>query len=261
MSDARKSGRSGRDNELISNRAAAILMPIFIVVIIGVLMVVCTGSKAGPGKSHIGLVILVAAVPLFAVGVLAAQPMPSGRLRMTPASVALLVVVYLSAVVGLAGVAGQIVRWVDPADYHGRFGARVTAQLTDPCTNATTVHQRSGLEGADADIVCENATWQQGGAQHVGTIVIGWDDTDIYSDHPTDTGINWRHPTQRDRVDAYVIGDKGYSVARVGKAEPVGLWGGVPLWTLAAVLVAGLAAWGLRRFREAPGAADSPPSP
>jgi len=34
------------------------------------------------------------------------------------------------------------------------------------------------------------------------------------------------------RVEAYVIGGRGYSVKRIGTVESVAVWGGVPLWGL-----------------------------
>ncbi|HTJ37429.1 MAG TPA: hypothetical protein VL738_29730, partial [Dactylosporangium sp.] len=96
------------------------------------------------------------------------------------------------------------------------------------CENDTHVYT-SGAKGADADIVCERSTWQLDGKQYQGTIILGWDDVD----QKTGFGVP-------ESAEAYVIGDKGYSVARVGRVENVGRWGGVPLWWLIGLPVAAL---------------------
>jgi hypothetical protein len=208
--------------------AGVLLLPIVVALLVGLVMVICTGDKAGPGHSGIGLGLLVFGIPLFVVTVfvLVFQPAPGDLVRAGVLGGVALLILLMSLTAGLAGLAGQAVRWVDPADYTGRFGTRVTAKMPAKCENDVHVSV-GGLKGADADVVCDHATWQLDGRQHEGTVVIGWDDINL----PVGIAVP-------DKAEAYVIGDKGYSVARVGRVENVGWWGGAPLWWLVGLPIA-----------------------
>ncbi|MGI5241213.1 hypothetical protein [Dactylosporangium sp. CA-139066] len=208
--------------------ATVLAVPVVIALIVGLFMVICTGGSAGPGHSGIGIGLLVFGIPVVAVciAVVLFDPAPGRRRRVALLGFVVLPVVFVALTAGLAGLGGQAVRWIDPADYTGAYGTRVTASLPDKCANDTHVYT-SGAKGADADIVCEHATWALGGAQHEGTVVIGWHDVEL----PTGISVP-------ESVEAYVIGDKGYSVSRVGRVENVARWGGVPLWWLTGLPVA-----------------------
>jgi hypothetical protein len=117
---------------------------------------------------------------------------------------------------------GQIVKHANPSDFYGRYGTRVTASLPHECSNAVTVHGTTGLREASADYVCDGSTWKFAGTSHTGTIVLGWDDV-----NQNDQSVNI--PAT---ADAYVIGDKGYSVKRIGKIDSVVVWEKVPAWLL-----------------------------
>jgi hypothetical protein len=133
---------------------------------------------------------------------------------------ALMVVAWLSLTAGLAGLTGQIVRWADPADFYGRYGTVVTATMPEQCSNVETTRGVGGAPAAGTDYVCDGSTWQLAGVAHTGTIVLGWGDVDN-----GDRGVG-----VPDNAKAYVIGDKGYSVKRVGAVDPVVVWEKVPAW-------------------------------
>jgi hypothetical protein len=208
-----------------------------IAVIVGFFMVLCSGGSAGPGQSGIGIGLLVVGLPIIVVAIYVIIHRPSRRHRVaSAASGAFLLVVLAGALTAvLASIAGQIVRWVDPADYTGRYGTRVTVDLPDVCTNDVTVYG-GGAKGADPDIVCERSTWQVAGRTRTGTVIIAFADVDL----PTGVSVP-------ESVEAYVIGDKGYSVQRVGEADRVAIWGAARLWWLpAGVAVAVLSLVALR---------------
>jgi len=58
----------------------------------------------------------------------------------------------------MASIAGQAVRWADPADYTGRWGTRVTADVPDTCEVSSTKSLRSGIEALNPDVVCQNSS-------------------------------------------------------------------------------------------------------
>jgi hypothetical protein len=199
----------------------------------GLVMVICSGGSGGPAYSGLGFGLLVFGVPLVAVvgAVLAYRPAERGRVRTLALGTLALLVLYAGMAAMVASVSGQVVRWVDPADHFGRSGTKVIVTLPDKCDKDVWVRVGSGAKATDPDVVCHGATWQVDGASRTGTVVIGLTDTNL----PGGTiGVP-------DRVEAFVLGDKGYSVNRVGKIEKVAIWGGVPLWWLPAGVVVALA--------------------
>ncbi|MFF5175207.1 hypothetical protein ACFY3U_21575 [Micromonospora sp. NPDC000089] len=194
-------------------------LPAALAVVVGFFMVICTGGEAGPGQSGLGFLLLVLGIAVVVVALLTGvRPKgPRGVVARLLAGAGTLVI-FASIVVALAAVAGQLVRWTDPADYAGRYGTRVTATLPKRCVG-TEVRRPSGLKYEDADVTCEHSTWQLDGVSQQGTLVIS----------PEDELSGGTIP---ESVEAYVLDGEGYSVARVGEAENVGLWGGVPLWWL-----------------------------
>jgi hypothetical protein len=206
-------------------------------VIAGLVMVVCTGGEAGPGGSAVGFALLVVGVPVLAVGqyLLSHLPPAQGRARAVALGASALLVAGVSASGAMASVAGQAVRWADPADYTGRWGTRVTVDLPDSCDVSSTRYLSSGLEALNPDVVCTNSSWKLGGTTHRGTVVLSDDEMPLIETATTPK-----------RVEAYVIGDKGYSVKRIGTVESVAAWGGVPLWGLIGLPVALLCARAMR---------------
>lgn len=199
----------------------------------GLVMVICSGGSGGPAYSGLGFGLLVFGVPLVAVvgAVLAYRPGERGRVRALVLGTSALLVMYAGMAATVASISGQVVRWVDPADHFGRSGTKVIATLPDRCDKDVRVYVGSGAKATDPDVVCHRATWQVNGASHTGTVVIGLADTHL----PGGTiGVP-------DGVEAFVLGDKGYSVNRVGKIENVAVWGGVPLWWLPVGVVVALA--------------------
>jgi len=196
--------------------------------VVGAIMVIFTGpvfrnsEHAGPGHIGIGMGLLIFGLPALVAGGVAFvyDPPPKGRVRAVLLGTPLLLVMFVSLVATLAGIASVLVRWEDPADYTGRYGTSVTVTLPSRCEEDVRV-LGAGARVGTADIVCDNSTWQLGGATHTGTVVIG--DADI--NLPSGIAVP-------DSVEAYVLGDKGYSVRRVGLVENVALWGGVSLWWL-----------------------------
>jgi hypothetical protein len=208
-----------------------VLLTALAAVVVGLIMVICTGGSAGPGHSGTGIGLLVFGTPVLAVAgaILAYRPRERRRASTVAFGTLALLVMFASLTAFLAAIAGQVVRWVDPADYFGRYGSKATVTLPDKCQQGVRVYAGSGAKAADADVVCHGSTWRVDGVSHSGTVVIAFEDTDL----PTGVAVP-------DRVEAYVLGDKGYSLHRVGKAEDVGAWGVVPLWWLPVGLVVAL---------------------
>jgi hypothetical protein len=206
-----------------------------IAVLVGLVMVVCTGGSAGPGQSGVGFGLLVFGLPVILVAVLVIVYRPAPRHRVVSAASGTLLLLVLAGALAasLASVAGLLVRWLDPVDYTGRYGTRVTATLPDVCTNKETDY--GAAKGADPDIVCEHATWRRAGETRTGTVIIDFADVDL----PTGFGVP-------DSVEAYVLGDRGYSVRRVGTVNRVAIWGAAPVWWLVGAPVAVLSVLALR---------------
>lgn len=175
---------------------------------VGLVMVLCTAA------TRTGLYLLVFGLPVAVASGIAILYQPSGQREATRR--VLLVVIWAALTAGLAGAAGQIVRWADAPDYYGRYGNPVTATLPDECNR----HVRYRSPGGN-DWKCRGSTWELDGVKHSGTIVLGKDD--IFA------GNAARVP---DRAEARVIGDKGYSVKRTGSIGGVVIWGRVPAWLL-----------------------------
>lgn len=194
-----------------------------VAVAVGLIMVICTGGDSGPGHSGIGFGLLTFGIPMVVVigAALVYTPRDRGRVRRLIVGSVALVVIYASMAAAFASIAGQLVRWIDPADYTGRYGTKVTVALPEKCENDSHVYVGSGATAADSDVVCTGSSWQMDGASRTGTVIIGWNDIDL----PQGISVP-------DKVEAYVLGDKGYSVNRVGKVENVAFWGRVPLWWL-----------------------------
>jgi hypothetical protein len=192
-------------------------------VVVGLVIACC-----GKTSTYVGLLIMVVGLPLVVVTVtLAAVWRPGNRAL----GVLLALVALVTLAIGLAALTGQIVRWSDPADYTGRYGTVATATIPDQCTNKVTRRGTGGAGAADADYVCPGSTWTLNGVQHTGPVVLGFDDI-----CPESKGCNLPETAQ-----AYMLGDKGYSVKRVGKIEDVSKWGAFPNVYLLALLVAAAA--------------------
>jgi hypothetical protein len=189
----------------------------------------------GPGYSAV-----IGAVTLTAFGGLlfARARERAGRLRRLAIGVPAALIVAGSVALFLAALLGQGVRWLDAADYHGRYGTRVTVQLPEKCTYDETRYA-SGIKGIDPDIACDKARWQVGGRPVTGTAVIGGEDVT--------TAQGFGVPKQ---VEAFAMGDRAYSVRRVGQVESVAAYGALPPWlVLVAAILALLGLVGLGRAR------------
>lgn len=211
-------------------------------VVVGLVMVLCTNS------TRVGLYLLVFALPVGVVGLLVAAFDTKRRRRGVIVGAVLLVVAWLSLTAGLAGLTGQIVRWADPADFYGRYGTVVTATMPEQCSNVETTRGVGGAPAAGADYVCDGSSWQLRGGAHTGTIVLGWGDVDN-----GDRGVG-----VPDSAKAYVIGDKGYSVKRVGAVDPVVVWEKVPAWFMLGLPVLLVALYGMTLLRWTKPGIDTP---
>lgn len=209
-----------------------------VALVVGLVMAVCSGyHDIGLGLLVVGLPVLVAsAVGLFD----SSTAGPGPRTGAILVSVATVVVLFVSLTAGLAAVAGQAVRWLDPADYYGWYGTRVTTNLPNECEISDYTDHTGGAPRMRHDVVCEHATWRLDGRPHEGTITIFW------------TEVGQHGSANVPKTDeAFVIGDRGYSVTNVGDVGRFGRWGAVPLWLLAglpvAAVVLALVAWSRRR--------------
>ncbi len=211
--------------------ANAVIMLGVPVGVVGLIFVLCTNSFMATG---FGIIIGVLTALVFAIGLGSRDLGPDGRTRRLILGVPALLVLTASVAVSLSTIMGVAVRLIDPADYHGRYGTKVEAHIPDTC------HYYRSTRRIDADITCDDARWELNGTAHSGTIVLGWHDI---TQPETSSGLP-------ETVEAYVIGDKGYSVKRIGRVENVAVWGAVPIWPLPVALVlAALAAAGLARAR------------
>jgi hypothetical protein len=175
---------------------------------VGLVLVLCTGL------SWLGLGLLVFGIPLgLGTFVTGTWDVPRSPIRAV-----LLTIAFAALTVGLAGAAGLLARFLNPADYYGRYGSSVTASLPEECWNRVR-HRSPGA----ADWMCRGSTWRVDGVEHTGTIVLGRND--VYTPQGT--------VDPPETVEARVLGDKGYSVARTGTIDRVVVWGRVPIWCLA----------------------------
>ncbi|BCJ76257.1 hypothetical protein CS0771_58010 [Catellatospora sp. IY07-71] len=207
--------------------------------VFGVLMILCTGGKLAADQSGPGVWVIIVSISLgtLIVGWVMRGSQAAGK---TGAGVAALLLLALSVGVTLAAVTGLLVRWQAPASYHARVGTLVTAQLPNGCAADVPAKIRRGTR---IDIECEGARWQDAGQDRTGTIVIA----------SADMGSGYQAPAQ---IDAYVIDDKGFSVAEAGRQPSIGGWGAMPLWPLLPALLVGAGAgYLLRRLRWS---ADTP---
>lgn len=120
---------------------------------------------------------------------------------------------------------GLGVRLLAPAQHYYFEGTRTTAAVSG-CDYDGEFRRKRRRGGTSApELVCATSTWTVGGKEHSGSIVV--------QDVPR--GSN---PT----VTAFVIGDKGYSLGKVGDPSDVGRYGAVPwqagLWALGVGVVA-----------------------
>ncbi|WP_433218482.1 hypothetical protein ACQP00_12605 [Dactylosporangium sp. CS-047395] len=194
-----------------------------IAVVVGVVMTICGGYP------DFGVGLIVVGLPLgVAAGLGAIDPstaVTSGRARAALVSGVALAVLFVSMAAGLAGVAGQLVRWFGPAEYVGWYGTKVTVALPKQCETSYYSMARNGAATGHV-ITCEHATWTLDGRQHDGTVTLADED------FPRDSNAA---PAS---VEAYVLRGEGYSVARVGHVSRFGRWGPVPPWAAAGLLVA-----------------------
>lgn len=207
--------------------------------VFGVLMILCTGGKLAADQSGPGVWVIILSITLgtLIVGWVMRGREAAGK---TGAGLVALLLLALSVGVTLAALTGLLVRWQAPASYHARVGTLVTAQLPNGCEADVPAKITRGTR---IDIECEGARWQAAGQDRTGTIVVAG----------VDMGSGYKAPAQ---IEAYVIDDRGYSVAETGRQPSIGGWGAMPPWPLLPALLVGAAAgYLLRRIRWS---ADTP---
>ncbi|GIF95773.1 hypothetical protein [Catellatospora citrea] len=186
----------------------------------GLVLVLCTNSLAG-----VGLTMVNIAVPAVAFGYALLDTVPRGARRPRRIGAIVLALLIAAGATGVSwGVSGVAMRQFAPADYIGRYGERVQVAVMDADCRHGTIWRR----GPRADFYCEGATWRAGGRDERGRLTLFYQEMEPRS--------------QARQIDAYVLGNEGYSVERVGEVESWAWWAGRPLWLLLGlpVLAAGL---------------------
>ncbi|MEU8007113.1 hypothetical protein AB0B66_38630 [Catellatospora sp. NPDC049111] len=176
----------------------------------GLVLVLCTNSLAG-----VGLTMVNVAVPAIAFGYALLGAAPRGSARPRRIAAITLAVLIAAGATGLSwGLSGVAMRQFAPADYIGRYGERVQVSVMDADCRHGTIWRR----GPRADFYCEGATWRAAGRDERGRLTLFYQELEPRS--------------QSRLVDAYVLGNEGYSVERVGEVESWAWWAGRPLWLL-----------------------------
>lgn len=176
----------------------------------GLVLVLCTNSLAG-----VGLTMVNIAVPAIAFGYALLDAAPRGSARPRRVAAITVAVLIAAGATGLSwGLSGVAMRQFAPADHIGRYGERVQVAVQDADCRHGTIWRR----GPRADFYCEGATWRAAGRDERGRLTLFYQELEPRS--------------QSRLIDAYVLGNEGYSVERVGEVESWAWWAGRPLWLL-----------------------------
>ncbi|MEV0457577.1 hypothetical protein [Catellatospora methionotrophica] len=206
-------GRAGDDNtaaDVVASAVAGLGLLVGALGAAGLVLVLCTNSLAG-----VGLTMVNVAVPAVAFGYALLDAAPRGSRRPRQVGAILLAVVIAAGAAGVGGgLSGIAMRQFAPADHVGRYGERVQVTVMDADCRHGTIWRR----GPRADFYCDGATWRAGGRDERGRLTLFYQEMEPRS--------------QSRQVDAYVLGNEGYSVERVGEVESWAWWAGRPLWLL-----------------------------
>ncbi|WP_155370071.1 hypothetical protein [Catellatospora vulcania] len=230
--DGGPAGRTEKDNtalDVAASSVAGLGLLVGALGAAGLVLVLCTNSLAG-----VGLTLVNIAVPAIAFGYALLDAAPRGSARPRRIGAITLAVLIAAGATGLSwGLSGVAMRQFAPADYIGRYGERVQVTVMDADCRHGTIWRR----GPRADFYCEGATWRAGGRDERGRLTLFYQEMEPRS--------------QSRSIDAYVLGNEGYSVERVGEVESWAWWAGRPLWLLLGLPVLALGVL-LRRDLVAP---------